>query len=73
MKRQDFFKEPVEHIRIRDSMSVDQLVQEFGRSGSFGAGRLATACDIYENMIKSKKNIDCRIINGTEIGTECLG
>jgi deoxyhypusine synthase len=33
-------------------MTVDQLIQQFKNSGSFGAGRLATACDIYEKMLR---------------------
>jgi len=34
---------------------VDQLIQEFKNSGSFGAGRLAAACDIYEKMVRDKE------------------
>ena len=33
-------------------------MQEFKNSGSLGAGRLATACDIYEKMLKDK---DCTV------------
>ncbi len=36
-------------------MTVNQLIQEFGKSGSFGAGRIATACDIYEKMARDEK------------------
>ncbi len=36
-------------------MTVDQLMQQFKNSGSFGAGRLATACDIYEKMLLDEK------------------
>jgi len=36
-------------------MTVNQLVQQFSQSGSFGAGRLARACDIFEHMIRDKE------------------
>ncbi len=58
MNREDLIKDHVVHIKLKSGMSVDQLIQEFGKSGSFGAGRLATACDIYERMIRDK---DCTI------------
>jgi deoxyhypusine synthase len=34
---------------------VDELIQQFKNSGSFGAGRLSTACDIYERMVRDKE------------------
>jgi len=55
MQRKDFLREPVEHIKINGKLSVDQLIQQFSNSGSFGAGRLATACDVYENMVRDEK------------------
>ncbi len=54
MARRDIIREPVKSIKISGKLSVDQLVQQFGNSGSFGAGRLATACDIYERMVRDK-------------------
>ncbi len=33
-------------------------MQQFKSSGALGAGRLATACDIYEKMLKDK---DCTV------------
>ena len=48
MDRKDYLKEPVNHIKISGALTVDQLMQQFKNSGSLGAGRLATACDIYE-------------------------
>jgi deoxyhypusine synthase len=39
-------------------MTVDELVRQFGNSGSFGAGRVATACDIYERMVRED---DCTV------------
>lgn len=58
MPRGDLIREPVEHIEIRGKLTVDQLVQQFKKSGSFGAGRLAVACDIFERMLRDD---DCTI------------
>ncbi len=55
MLRKDYLKAPVEHMRITGTLTVDQLMQQFKRSGSFGAGRLATAADIYEKMIRDEE------------------
>jgi deoxyhypusine synthase len=52
MQRKDFLEEPVKHIKINGKLTVDQLIQQFKNSGSFGAGRLSTACDIYEKMAR---------------------
>lgn len=54
-QRKDFLQEPVNHIRINGKLTVDQLIQQFSNSGSFGAGRLSTACDIYERMVRDKE------------------
>jgi deoxyhypusine synthase len=45
----------VKHIKISGTVTVDELMQQFKNSGSFGAGRLATACDIYEKMVRDKE------------------
>lgn len=52
MDRKDYLKEPVKHIKINGALTVDQLMQQYSNSGSFGAGRLAEACDTYERMVK---------------------
>jgi deoxyhypusine synthase len=54
MERKDYLQNPVKHIKINGTQTVDQLMQQFKNSGSLGAGRLATACDIYEKMLKDK-------------------
>jgi deoxyhypusine synthase len=54
MKREDFLREPVSHIKIDSVMSVDGLIQKFDEAGCFGAGRVATACDIFERMVRDK-------------------
>lgn len=55
MKREAFFRDPVVHMKLETQMTVNQLIQEFSKSGSFGAGRVAAACDIYERMIRDKE------------------
>jgi deoxyhypusine synthase len=58
MKRTDYLQNPVKHIKINGTLTVDQLIQQFQGSGSFGAGRLARACNIYEKMLRDK---DCTV------------
>ena len=55
MQRSKILGEPVRHIRINGELTVDELVQQFKNSGSFGAGRLSVACDIYERMVRDKE------------------
>jgi len=55
MKREDFLGTPVVHMKIQPKMTVNQLIQQFDNAGSFGAGRLASACDIFESMVKDKE------------------
>jgi len=55
LRRKNYLQKPVEHIRIHSPLTVDQLMQQFGNSGSFGAGRLAAACDVYERMLRDKE------------------
>lgn len=52
MKRKDYLSKPVEHVRLSAKMTVDDLMRQFRGSGSFGAGRLAAACDTYEKMLR---------------------
>jgi len=55
MRRKDYLQNPVKHIKINGALTVDQLMQQFKGSGSFGAGRLARACSIYEKMVRDKE------------------
>lgn len=52
MQRKNLLTEPVKHMKINGKLTVDQLIRQFSNSGSFGAGRLSTACDIYEKMAR---------------------
>ena len=58
IKRKDYLQNPVKHIKINGILTVDQLIQQFQGSGSFGAGRLSRACNIYEKMLRDK---DCTV------------
>jgi deoxyhypusine synthase len=58
VRRRDYLQNPVKHMRISGKLTVNQLIQQFKSSGSFGAGRLASACDIYEKMVRDK---DCTV------------
>jgi deoxyhypusine synthase len=55
MRRKDYLQKPVKHIKISGTLTVDQLMQQFKASGSFGAGRIAAASDIYEKMIRDEE------------------
>jgi len=47
----------VRPIEIKDKMTVNQLVEAFGKSGVFQAGNLAKAVDIYEEMLKKRNSV----------------
>jgi len=55
MKREDFLNTPVAHMQLKPQMTVNQLIKQFKRSGSFCAGRLAEACDVYEKMVRDEE------------------
>jgi len=55
MTREDFLREYVVPMKLDSKMTVNQLVQQFSNSGCFGAGRLATACDIFERMVRDEE------------------
>lgn len=55
MNKKDLLREPVIHMKIDKELTVDDLMRQFGNSGSFGAGRLATACNIYEKMARDEE------------------
>ncbi len=55
MKRKSFLREPVVHMKLDTRMTVNELIRQFNNSGCFGAGRLSTACDIFEQMVRDEK------------------
>ena len=52
---------PVNHIKIRNSITVNELVKQMNSAGILGAGRLGKAVNICEAMIKNK---DCKVFLG---------
>ena len=54
MKREDLLREPVVHMKLEPKMTVNQLIQEFDKSGCLGAGRLSSACNIFERMVRDE-------------------
>ena len=52
---------PVNHIKITERMSVNDLVKQMGSAGVLGAGRLGKAVNICEAMIKDK---NCKVFLG---------
>ncbi len=52
---------PVQHIKIKKSMSVNELVKQMDSAGVLGAGRLGKAINICEAMIKDKQ---CNVFLG---------
>ena len=47
----------VEHIELKPEMRVDELVDAMGKSGAFGAGRVAKAVEIYREMLETESTI----------------
>ena len=52
---------PIKQIDIKKGMKVDDLVKEMSSSGVFGAGRIARAADIFEEIIEDK---ECKVFFG---------
>ena len=52
---------PVQHIKIKNAMSVNELIKQMNLTGVLGAGRLAKTVNICEAMIKDK---DCKVFLG---------
>jgi deoxyhypusine synthase len=48
---------PVEPMRLRPKMSVEDLVDVYRRAGAFNGGRLAEGCDLFGRMIDAKATI----------------
>src|SRR3989344_1244112 len=52
---------PVNHIKIKSAMSVNELAKQMDSAGVLGAGRVGKAVNICEAMINDK---DCRVFLG---------
>ena len=51
----------IEHVSTRKGMTVNELLKEMSASGVMGAGNLAKAADVAEQMIRDK---DCKVFLG---------
>jgi deoxyhypusine synthase len=54
-------------MKISGTLTVDELMRQFKNSGSFGAGRLAAACDTYEKMVRDKNCTICLALSGAVV------
>ena len=52
---------PVNHIKIKKPMSVNELAKQMKSVGVLGAGRLGKSVEICEAMIKNKQ---CKVFLG---------
>jgi len=67
VKRDDFLCQKVEPIELKTEMTVNELIEEFGKSQSFGAGRVSTACDVFERMVRDKNCTICLALAGAVV------
>ncbi|MBI3034880.1 deoxyhypusine synthase [Candidatus Woesearchaeota archaeon] len=52
---------PVNHIKIRKTLTVNELIKQMGSSGVLGAGRLGKAVNICEAMLNDRQ---CKVFLG---------
>jgi deoxyhypusine synthase len=53
LRKKYLSRPPVEPMRLRPKMSVEDLVDVYRRAGAFNGGRLAEGCDLFGRMIDS--------------------
>ena len=57
MKKKNSHYPSVDPIDIVENMSINDLVNEFKKSGVFGPGRISQAIDIFTKMLESKSTV----------------
>jgi len=57
LRKKYLSRPPVEPMRLRPAMSVEDLVEVYRRAGAFNGGRLAEGCDLFGRMIDSGATI----------------
>src|SRR5512143_685225 len=57
LRKRYLSRPPVEPMRLRPGMTVEELVDVYRRAGAFNGGRLAEACDLFGRMIDSDATI----------------
>lgn len=57
LRKRYLSRPPVEPMRLRPKMTVEELVEVYRRAGAFNGGRLAEGCDLFGRMIDSGATI----------------
>jgi deoxyhypusine synthase len=57
LRKRYLSRPPVEPMRLRPDMTVEDLVDVYRRAGAFNGGRLAEGCDLFGRMIDSGATI----------------
>ena len=57
LRKRYLSRPPVEPMRLRPKMTVEELVDVYRRAGAFNGGRLAEGCDLFGRMIDSNATI----------------
>ena len=57
LRKRYLSRPPVEPMRLRPGMTVEELVGVYRRAGAFNGGRLAEGCDLFGRMIDSGATI----------------
>ncbi|WFN36506.1 deoxyhypusine synthase [Methanomicrobium antiquum] len=57
MNHDDICGTPVIQAKVRAGMTVNELIEEFGKSRAYNAGSLWRAANIYENMLRDEDTV----------------
>src|SRR5512143_3370989 len=57
LRKRYLSRPPVEPMRLKPKMTVEELVDVYRRAGAFNGGRLAEGCDLFGRMIASGATI----------------
>jgi len=57
MKKKNSHYPSVDPIDIDENLSINNLIEEFKKSGVFGPGRISQAVDIYTEMLESESTV----------------
>jgi len=57
LRKRYLSRPPVEPMRLKAGMTVEELVDVYRRAGAFNGGRLAEGCDLFGRMIDSNATI----------------
>src|SRR5512136_3144855 len=57
LRKRYLSRPPVEPMRLKPKMTVEDLVDVYRRAGAFNGGRLAQGCDLFGKMIDSGATI----------------